>query len=61
MIFRVMEPVIEVEDTMIFDGESIVDKSATPQESAKRVVYMVGLIIAACIAVSMINKKRRKS
>lgn len=49
----------EIEYTLTFDSESIMDKSATPQEAAKRVVYMVLIIIAACIAVSIINKKRR--
>ncbi len=49
----------EIEYTLTFDGESIMDKSATPQEAAKRVVYMVFVIIAACIVVSVVNKRRR--
>ena len=50
----------EVAYTLTFDVESITDKSATPQAAAQRVVYMVVAIIAFCIVVSFINKKRRK-
>lgn len=50
----------EVDYTLFFDVETITDKSATPQAAAQRVVYMVAVIIALCIVVSVINKKRRK-
>lgn len=50
----------EVDYTLFFDVETITDKSATPQAAAQRVVYMVAAIIALCIVVSVINKKRRK-
>lgn len=49
----------EIDYTLTFRLDGIVSKSQTPQEAAKRVVYMVIAIIAVCIIVSFINKKRR--
>lgn len=49
----------EVEYTLKFDIDSITDKNDTSQAAAKRVVYMVGVIVAVCGLVSYWNKKRR--
>lgn len=51
----------EIEYTLTFHGDEIMDKGQTPQEAAKRVVYMVFLIVLVCIVVSFVSKKRRNS
>lgn len=51
----------EIEYTLTFHSDGIVSKNQTPQAAAQRVVYMVILIIAVCILVSFVNKKRRNS
>lgn len=49
----------EIDYTLTFHLDGIVSKNQTPQAAAQRVVYMVIAIIAVCILVSFINKKRR--
>lgn len=51
----------EVEYSLIFHSDGIMSKGATPQAGARRMVYMVIAIIAVCILVSIISKRRRKS
>lgn len=51
----------EIKYTLTFHQDGIVSKDQTPQAAAQRVVYMVILIIAVCILVSFVNKKRRNS
>lgn len=51
----------EVEYSLIFHGDEIMSKDQTPQEAAKRVVYMALAIVAVCMVVSYVNKKRRNS
>lgn len=51
----------EIEYTLTFHSDEIISKDQTPQAAAQRMVYMVILIIAVCIIVSFINKKRRNS
>lgn len=41
----------EIEYTLTFHGDEIMDKGPTPQEAAKRVVCMVILIVLVCTAV----------
>lgn len=49
----------EVEYTLTFYSDSIMSQDETPQAQAQRVVYMVIVIIAVCIIVPLISKKRR--
>lgn len=49
----------EVDYTLTFHSDSVMSKDQTPQAAAKKVVYMVFLIILVCIIVSYINKRRR--
>lgn len=51
----------EIKYTLTFHMDGIVSKDQTPQAAAQKVVYMVLLIIAVCIIVSFVNKKRRNS
>ena len=51
----------EIEYTLTFHSDEIISKDQTPQAAAQKMVYMVILIIAVCIIVSFINKKRRNS
>lgn len=51
----------EIEYTLTFHSDEVISKDQTPQAAAQRMVYMVILIIAVCIIVSFINKKRRNS
>lgn len=51
----------EIEYSLTFHTDGITSKSQTPQAAAQRVVYMVILIIAVCIIVSFVNKRRRNS
>lgn len=51
----------EIEYTLTFHGDEIMDKGQTPQEAAKRVVYMVFLIVLVCAVVSFVSNKRRNS
>lgn len=51
----------EIEYKLTFHSDGIVSKSQTPQAAAQKVVYMVILIIAVCIIVSFINKRKRNS
>lgn len=51
----------EIEYTLTFHSDEVISKDQTPQAAAQRMVYMVFLIIAVCIIVSFINKKRRNS
>lgn len=50
----------EIAYTLTFHMDGIMSKSQTPQEAAKRVVFMVILIVAVCMIVSFVNKRRRK-
>lgn len=49
----------EVEYSLIFYGDRVMSKDETPQAAAQKVVYMVILIVAVCILVSWINKRKR--
>ncbi len=49
----------EVDYTLTFHLDSIMDKGKTPQESAKKVVYMVFVIVAVCAVVSIMKKRKR--
>jgi hypothetical protein len=51
----------EVEYTLTFDSDSITSLDDTPQAAAKKVVYMVFVVIAICAIMSYINKKRRNA
>lgn len=51
----------EIEYKLTFHSDGIVSKDQTPQAAAQRVVYMVILIIAVCIIVSFVNKRKRNS
>lgn len=51
----------EVEYTLTFAVDSITSKDQTPQAAAQKVVYMVLIVIALCIVVSFVNKRRRNS
>ena len=48
----------EIEYELTFHLDGIVSKDQTPQAAAQRVVYMVILIIAVCIIVSFVKKRR---
>lgn len=50
----------EVEYTLTFYSDEIMSRSETPQAQAQRVVYMALIVVAVCIAVSFM-KRRRKS
>ncbi len=50
----------EVDYTLTFHSDSIMDKGQTPQAAAQRVVYMVIAIVAVCAIVSY-SKKRRNA
>lgn len=49
----------EVEYTLTFYGDQVMSKDETPQAAAQKVVYMVFVIVAICVFVSYINKKKR--
>lgn len=49
----------EIEYTLIFHSDGITSKSQTPQAAAQRVVIMVFVIIAVCVIVSFVTKRRR--
>lgn len=49
----------EVEYTLTFYGDQVMSKDETPQAAAQKVVYMVFIIVAICVFVSYINKKKR--
>lgn len=49
----------EVEYTLTFYGDRMMSKDETPQAAAQKVVYMVCIIVALCVFVSYINKKKR--
>lgn len=51
----------EIEYKLIFHADEIMDKGQTPQEAAKRVVYMVFLIVIVCAVVSFISNKKRNA
>lgn len=51
----------EIEYTLTFHGDEIMDKGPTPQEAAKRVVCMVILIVLVCAVVSFVSNKRKNS
>lgn len=50
----------EVEYTLTFYSDEIMSRSETPQAQAQRVVYMALIVVAVCIVVSFM-KRRRKS
>ena len=50
----------EVEYTLIFRGDGIMSADETPQAAAKKVVYMALAVVAVCVAVSFVKKKRRR-
>lgn len=50
----------EVEYNLIFSADSVTSKNATPQAAARRVVYMALAIIAVCIIVPQITKRRKR-
>lgn len=49
----------EVEYKLTFYGDRVMDKDETPQAAAQKVVYMVFVIVAVCVLVSYMNKKKR--
>lgn len=49
----------EITYQLTFDLQGVMSKSQTPQAAAKRVVFMVILIILVCAAVSFVKKKRK--
>ena len=49
----------EITYQLTFDLEGVMSKNQTPQAAAKRVVYMVILIILVCAVVSFVNKRKR--
>lgn len=49
----------EITYQLTFDLEGVMSKNQTPQAAAKRVVYMVILIILLCVAVSFVNKRKK--
>ena len=51
----------EIDYSLRFLTDAITSKNQTPQAAAQRVVYMVIAIVAVCIAVSFISKRRRYS
>lgn len=51
----------EIDYSLRFLTDTITSKNQTPREAAKRVVYMVIAIIAVCMAVSFVSKRRRYS
>ncbi len=50
----------EIEYTMTLHPNEIMAGDETPQAAAQRVVYMAFAIIALCIGVSFVKKRRRK-
>lgn len=50
----------EVDYELTFQADSIMDKGQTPQAAAQRVVYMVIAIVAVCLIVPAITKRRKK-
>ena len=51
----------EITYQLTFDLEGVMSRNETPQAAAKKVVYMVLIIVALCVFVSYVNKKRRMS
>ncbi len=49
----------EVEYALTFHADEIMSKNQTPQAAAQRVVYMVIVIVAVCMVVSFVTKRRR--
>ncbi len=51
----------EIEYTLTFHKDSVMSRHATPQAAAKRMVLMVLAIMAVCVIVSFVSKKKRNS
>lgn len=51
----------EIDYQLIFHADGILSKDQTPQAAAQRMVWMVLLIIAVCVLVSWLNKRKRNS
>ncbi len=51
----------EVEYSLVFNTDEIMEKGQTPQASARKVVYMAGVIVVVCFLVTYFTGRRRKS
>ena len=49
----------EVDYVLTFYGDRIMSRDETPQAAAQKVVYMVLVIVAVCVLVSFMNKRKR--
>lgn len=50
----------EIEYALTFHSDGITPKGQTPQAAAQKVVYVVIAIVAVCVVVSVIQKRKRR-